>query len=227
MQTTRRPPRWRLPALATAGLAALVLRGGIGGCHAPAESEVSPEIAALPAARDPSAAAVRTAAMRSQASRTAGPGAARASADRSAPPATLRLDPDLLLDLKDRVGPVTASRLEAAQDAGRAFARRLGIEGLEAQSIADLFTQLALDVAQAEQATAAGSDARASAVQQAAQNAIDGLRWLVPWAALPEAEREVERWTGGVPTTFSHPSQAEWENLQRRRQRGAQALSLP
>ena len=117
-----------------------------------------------------------------------------------------RLSPDLLADLEGRVGPVTRERLKGARDAGRAFAQRLDIEGIPAQGIADVFTQLALDVAQAEQDTEAGSDDRTSAVQKAAQDAIDGLRWLVPATALPAAERQIEDWTGGVPVTFTYPS---------------------
>ncbi len=124
------------------------------------------------------------------------------------PDVIARATPDLLADLEGRVGPQTAARLTGARDAGRAFAQRLGIEGVPAQGLADVFTELAFEVAQAEQDTIAGSEERAAAVGVAAQNAFDGARSIVPAAALPEAEREIGKWIGGVPVTLTYPSAA-------------------
>jgi hypothetical protein len=217
--THRLPSRWRGPAIGAVPLAIMVAlyvwlgRGrpsaGRRAEPATAERQTGPNaargLAALPRAMPPSGIAAGHAAPVASTPWEAGP-------ERRLPPpalaatATSRLSPDLLADLEGRVGPVTQKRLESARNAARAFAQRLDIEGTPAQGIADVFTQLALDVAQAEQDTAAASDERRSAVQKAAQDAIDALRWIVPATALPQAEQEIGDLTGGVPVTFTYPA---------------------
>jgi hypothetical protein len=188
MKTTR-PIRWRVPAM----LAVVALGGAATACQNAESSEVVPTGEVAPRTQ-------RTA------PRAAGP----ASRSFQRPPADVapRATPDLLADLEGRVGPQTKARLADARDAGRAFAQRLGIEGGGAQGLADVFTELAFEVAQAEQDTSPGSEARAEAVGVAAQNAFDGVRSIVPATALPEAEREIGQQTGGVPVTLTYPSAA-------------------
>jgi hypothetical protein len=194
METTRRPSPWRARAMAAAALAALALAMG---CQNAAVDD-APTREVTPSRTQ------RTAPAGQEVRRPGG-----RSLRGFAPGATLRQTPDLLADLEGQVGPQTAARLRGARDAGRAFAQRLGVEGLDAQGIADVLTELAYDVARAEQAGGAGSDERTSAVQRAAVDALDGLRRLIPGTALPEAEREITQWTGDVPVTFSHPSAVE------------------
>jgi hypothetical protein len=190
METTRRPSSWRARAItAAAVLSAITLAGAATGCQSPTGAEATPT--------SESAAPARRAG--------AGPMASRLGVA-PAHHLTLQASPDLLADLESRVGPQTAARLTGARDAGRAFAQRLGGEGVEAQGIADVFTQLAFDVARAERDTAAGSDERTATVTRAAQDALDGLRRLIPEASLPEAQRELMRWTGDVAVTWSQPS---------------------
>jgi len=193
MEATRRPIPWRA-AIPIVALAALVPATG---CQDAAGSEAAPTQDVAPKANRRTAPA-------------GGHGLMQGGSVRRgfAPGVTLRETPDLLADLDDRVGPQTKARLTGARDAGRAFAQRLGIEGVPAQGLADVFTELAFEVAQAERDTSQGSEERAAAVGAAAQNAFDGVRSIVPAAALPEAEREIGQWTGGVPITITYPSVA-------------------
>lgn len=193
-EATRSPIPWRARAIPIVALAALALATG---CQDAAGIEAGPTQDVAPKATG------RTAPAAGQALRPGG-----VAHQGFAPGVTLRETPDLLADLEGRVGPQTKARLTDARDGGRAFAQRLGIEGVPAQGLADVFTELALEVAQAEQDTSPGSEERAEAVGVAAQNAFDGVRSIVPATALAEAEREIARWTGGVPVTVTYPSTA-------------------
>jgi hypothetical protein len=166
MKTTR-PIRWRVPAM----LAVVALGGAATACQNAESSDVVP-------ARD-----VAPRATSGPVAQRAAPRAARpASRSFQMPPADVapRATPDALADLEGRVGPQTKARLTGARDAGRAFAQRLGIEGVPAQGLADVFTELAFEVAQAEQDTSPGSEERAEAVGAAAQGAFDGVRSISP-----------------------------------------------
>jgi hypothetical protein len=194
LDTAWRPFAWRVRSrLISAALAGVALGAVLMGCQGRAQTDATPtQEVATPVTQSRTSAA------------HAGVPVPRAVG--AHPPAlTLRDTPDLLADLEPRVGPQTARRLRDARDAGRAFAQRSGLEGIAAQGVADMFTDLALQVARAERDTAPGTEERAAAIQRAAQAAMSGVRVLIPATAIPEAEGEIGRWTGGVQVTFSHP----------------------
>jgi hypothetical protein len=230
LQRLGREARWTHGTIVRASSLAILVAGGVIACQDAARvGGQGPNAIAAPASDNSSPGAVARASLPAKAgvgndARTL---SENAGTTPSATPLAGRLrfasgasqarsTPDLLADMESRVGPVTAARLRSARDGGRAFAQRVGVEGLQAQGIADAFTELALDIARGEQRTRAGSDERTAVVQQAAQDALDTLRTLIPETALPDAEREISQWTGDVQVTFLLPparNQAEREAL--------------